>query len=303
MNCTSKQLGTFILLFSLTFSTKTAKSFQTCPNRGVQKNFKTRTTFVQNMMIPCANSKRGGSSAETLSKLNMSSLDKSDDLLDLKLLNLENNMSPNDTNANHRFDGEITIFSGCDDSSAVSNDKEPTKKLGKKNLKETIQLFFEAKPSFPVPFTKKLPPFIVEDTSVLFYDVFLLINLSLSISFWVVHRMSVEHIGTALSEGSLLCILWIVSGLFRGAFLMSAVDGHHGSDSEKGGPKAAGMLGLSTFLTAANIRIVIALIMAHIEHRPVGTVDGEMLMSLEIVSGILLMSFWRALHSYYTPRI
>jgi hypothetical protein len=49
---------------------------------------------------------------------------------------------------------------------------------------------------------KKPPPFQVEDTSLLFYDVFLILNLSLSISFWAVHRMSFDYIGSAVSEGS-----------------------------------------------------------------------------------------------------
>lgn len=40
------------------------------------------------------------------------------------------------------------------------------------------------------------------DTSLLFYNVFLILNLSLSISFRAAHRMSFEYIGSAVSEGS-----------------------------------------------------------------------------------------------------
>uniref|UniRef100_A0A7S4MZ87 Uncharacterized protein n=1 Tax=Odontella aurita TaxID=265563 RepID=A0A7S4MZ87_9STRA len=166
---------------------------------------------------------------------------------------------------------------------------------------------------------RKPPPFIVEDSNLLFYDVALLLNLSLSISFWVVHRMSFVHVGTALSEGSLLCIVWILAGLYNGAFLRSAVDGHRGggvggggggADDDApidglgdGGPKAAAVLGFNTFMWACNLRIVAALIQAVWDHRPVGTTDGEMLIPLEIAVGLVLMSSWRALHSYYTPRI
>ena len=150
---------------------------------------------------------------------------------------------------------------------------------------------------------KKPPPFQVEDTSLLFYDVFLLLNLSLSISFWAVHRMSVDYIGSAVSEGSLFCLLWIAAGLVNGAFLYSAVDGHYRSGDERGGPKAAGLLGLQTFIGASNLRILVALVMAFGEHRKVGTLAGEQLIPLEIVFGLMLMSMWRALHSTYTPRV
>lgn len=150
---------------------------------------------------------------------------------------------------------------------------------------------------------KKPPPLQVEDSSLLFYDVFLLLNLSLSISFWVVHRMSLDYIGIAVSEGSLLCILWILAGLGNGAFLNSAVDGHYGAMSEKGGPKAAGMLGLHTFISTANLRIVVALVMAVLEHRKVGDLAGEQLIPLEILFGLVLMSCWRALHSSFVPRV
>lgn len=149
---------------------------------------------------------------------------------------------------------------------------------------------------------KKPPPFQVEDTSLLFYDVFLILNLSLSISFWAVHRMSFDYIGSAVSEGSLFCLLWIVAGLYNGAFLYSAVDGHYGSTDERGGPKAAGLLGLHTFISASSLRVIVALVMAVLEHRKVG-IAGEQLIPLEIAFGLLLMSSWRALHSSYTPRV
>ena len=150
---------------------------------------------------------------------------------------------------------------------------------------------------------QKPPPLQVEDNSVLLYDVILLVNLSASISFWVTHRMDFQYIGSAISEGSLLSILWIIAGLYHGAFLYSAVDGHYGSMDEKGGPKAAGLLGLQTFISTFNLRIVMALLIAVIEHRKVGDVAGEELIPLELIFGLVLMSCWRALHSSYTPRM
>lgn len=302
MNCISKRLRFFLLLFSFASSSKLIKARQICSDCAFLHNSRKRISCIQDSMVPYSNMKRGTSSTGTLSKLYMSSLDKNDKLVDPTLIKSEN-LIVNDSKANNDFDGEITDSNDLNDGSVVTNDRKPGGKSEKEEFGKDLLSFFETKVSPKASSSIKIPPFIVEDTSVLFYDVFLLINLSLSISFWVVHRMEFDHIGNALSEGSLLSILWIISGLYRGAFLMSAVDGHYGSDSEKGGPKAAGMLGLSTFLTTANIRIVIALVMAHIEHRPVGSVDGEMLMPLEIVSGILLMSLWRALHSYHTPRI
>lgn len=149
------------------------------------------------------------------------------------------------------------------------------------------------------------PPPQVDDTNVLLYDVFLLVNLSSSISFWVVHRMNFMYIAESLNEGALLCICWILAGLANGAFLYSAVDGHwdpSGKDADKGGPKAAGLLGLSTFIGTCSVRIIIALAGAVVQHRPVGS-GGEALIPLEILVGLVLMSSWRALHSAYTPRL
>ena len=148
------------------------------------------------------------------------------------------------------------------------------------------------------------PPLQVDDINILYYDVFLLINLSASISFWVVHRMNFTYIASSLNEGALLSICWILAGLANGAFLYSAVDGHYTGyeNSDKGGPKAAGLLGLSTFIGTSSIRVLIALTCAICQHRPVG-VGGEELIPLEIVTGLVLMSLWRALHSAYTPRI
>lgn len=149
------------------------------------------------------------------------------------------------------------------------------------------------------------PPVQVDDTNLLIYDVFLLVNLSASISFWVVHRMNFLFLAESLNEGALLCICWIISGLANGAFLYSAVDGHwdpSGKDADKGGPKAAGLLGLSTFVGASSIRILIALAVAVADHRPVGS-GGEAMIPLEILVGLILMSSWRALHSANTPRL
>lgn len=157
-----------------------------------------------------------------------------------------------------------------------------------------------------VPQFKRPPPLQIEDTSVLFYDVFLIINLSLSISFWVVHRLSFSDIVPAFSEGSLLCILWVIAGLWNGAFLYSAVDGHYDTskveNEGKGGPVYAAILGLSTMVTTSSLRILVALAMGIVEHREVGFHNGEELIPLEIAFGLLLMPVWRMLHSSYSIR-
>jgi hypothetical protein len=148
----------------------------------------------------------------------------------------------------------------------------------------------------------KLPPIQVDDKNLLLYDVVLILNLVVSISFWVVHRMQLSYIGIAFSEGCLLSMCWIVSGLFSGAFLDSAVDGHYGSTDERGGPKAAGLLGFQTFVNTVNLRLLFALAVAFVQHRPVGNVGSEELIPLEIGFGLILMSFWRTLHSSFVPR-
>jgi len=148
----------------------------------------------------------------------------------------------------------------------------------------------------------RIPPFHVEDSQLLMYDIFLILNLSVSISFLVIHRLSFDYVSSALSEGSLMSILWIVSGLFNGGFLYSSVDGHHTPPDPRAGPKAAGLLGLHSFIMTANLRVIIALLLAIYEHRKVGTGMGEDLMPMEITFGIVLMSIWRLLHSVFTPR-
>ena len=91
----------------------------------------------------------------------------------------------------------------------------------------------------------------------------------------------------------------------NGAFLYSAVNGHYDpSDenyAEKGGPKAAGLLAVSTFVTTCSLRIAFALLLAVVEHRPVGS-GGEELIPLEIPFGLVLMSAWRMLHAEHTIR-
>jgi hypothetical protein len=153
------------------------------------------------------------------------------------------------------------------------------------------------------PYKAKRPPAQVDDVNLLFYDVFLILNLVVSISFWVTHRMDFTYISSALSEACLLSLLWMASGLWTGAFLYSAVDGHYGSSDERGGPKAAGLLGFHTFLNAVNLRLLVALLMAVAQHRPVGSGMGEDLLPLEIGFGFMLMSGWRTLHSSNVPRL
>jgi hypothetical protein len=165
------------------------------------------------------------------------------------------------------------------------------------------QAFFDSISSYFRTLQNRRPPPQVEDVDVLFYDIFLIINLTVSISFWVVHRMDFSYLGAAFNEGCLMCLLWIGSGLSTGAFLNSAVDGHFGSSSERGGPKAAAMLALHTFLNAINLRLLFALAVAVVQHRPVGIAVGEQLMPLELGFGLCLMMFWRLVHSSFVPRV
>ncbi len=103
----------------------------------------------------------------------------------------------------------------------------------------------------------------------------------------------------------MLSLCWIIAGLNNGAFLYSAVDGHYDpSDmnyTEKSGPKAAGLLAVSTFVTTCSLRIAFALVLAVVEHRPVGS-GGEELIPLEIPFGMVLMCAWRTLHAEHTIR-
>ena len=155
-------------------------------------------------------------------------------------------------------------------------------------------------------FRRNMPPLDIDDTNLLLYDVILLMNLSASISFFVTHRLDYYFIPSSLNEGALLSICWILAGLANGAFLSSAVDGHYdprGSDyEEKGGPNAAGLLAVSTYVTTSSLRIIFALSLAVLQDRPVGS-GGEELIPLEIPFGLALMSAWRALHSANIPRI
>ncbi len=100
-----------------------------------------------------------------------------------------------------------------------------------------------------------------------------------------------------------MSIMWIGAGLYTGAFLYSAVDGHYNPGDERGGPKAAGLLGFQTFLNAVNLRLVFALVSAVLQHRPVGSGLGEDLLPLEIGFGLVLMGCWRLFHSTFIPRI
>jgi hypothetical protein len=149
------------------------------------------------------------------------------------------------------------------------------------------------------------PPIQIDDTNLLLYDTILLTNLSVSISFFVAHRLNYLYLPSSLNEGSVLSLCWTVAGLASGSFLYSAVDGHYDPRDEnyadKGGPRGAGLLAVSTFVTTCSLRIALALICAVLEHRPVGT-GGEELIPLEIPFGLVLMSAWRTLHAEHTVR-
>ena len=167
-------------------------------------------------------------------------------------------------------------------------------------------------PSSPLSFWKSLWTSLrsdytkaaqVDDFEVLLFDILLLLNLVVSISFWVVHRMELDWIALALSEGCLLSLCWLGAGLSTGAFLYSAVDGHYRSGDDRGGPVAAAKLAFHTYVNAINIRLVVALVVAVSQHRPVGSVGGESLLPLELGLGLVLMPLWRMLHSSYLPRL
>jgi hypothetical protein len=68
-------------------------------------------------------------------------------------------------------------------------------------------------------------------------------------------------------------------------------------------PKEAAFLGLNTFINAINLRLLFALAIAVLQHRPVGTGLGEEMVPLEVGFGLMLMTAWRMLHSSIVPRI
>ena len=172
----------------------------------------------------------------------------------------------------------------------------------------------------PVQLFSRLPPFLIEDWNVLFYDILLIVNLTVSISFWVIHRYDVSYIGRALNEGCLLSLLWIGAGLWNGSFLYTSVDGHylpptkgpttaeapsnqsHRPGMDSGGPVAAGLLAFHTFINTINLRLLFALIVALVEHRPALSSGTELLVPLELGYGLILMILWRALHSNFVLR-
>ena len=145
---------------------------------------------------------------------------------------------------------------------------------------------------------RQRPPAQVDDFSLLFYDIFLLVNLSVSISFWVVHRMQVDYVALAFNEGCAAAVCWLGAGLGTGAFLDSAPTGH----LPDGGPAGAAKLALHTFVYAMNLRLLLALLMAVGQHRAVGAVGGEALLPLELGLGLVLMPAWRLLHASYTSQ-
>jgi hypothetical protein len=101
----------------------------------------------------------------------------------------------------------------------------------------------------------------------------------------------------------LLSVLWIGAGLYSGAFLYSAADGHYVPGDDRGGPKAAGLLAFNTFVNAINLRLIVALTLAAFGHRAVGSTPGEQLIPLEVGFGLVLMSAWRTIHSTFISRL
>jgi hypothetical protein len=155
-----------------------------------------------------------------------------------------------------------------------------------------------------------LPPFRVDDINLLYYDVFLLINLVVSISLYVTHRLDVSYLGIAFSEGCLLSIAWVCSGLLStGAFLKSAIDGQtyeaksKGSDSSNSSEEthfqnSPGLVACSTFVNAMNLRLILALGSAAWEHVPVGSQALDSMLPLEMAFGLVLMTVWRTIYAF-----
>jgi hypothetical protein len=219
--------------------------------------------------------------------------------------------SSNNRRAHLPFQSAPRLYSSRDDFEETSkmrggDDKDVTPNLSSKKDEEDslIKTLVDSTPFlqlFQTDGYKKLPPMQVEDMNVLLYDIFLIVNLSMSTSFWVTHRMSFFHLASAFNEGCLFSILWIVAGLYHGSFLRSAVDGHY--EDERGGPKAAFVLAMNTFVNATSLRLLVALLVAVVQHRPVGMDAGEQLLPIEIGFGLMMMSSWRFLHSSFSPRI
>uniref|UniRef100_A0A7S4AFM9 Uncharacterized protein n=1 Tax=Pseudo-nitzschia australis TaxID=44445 RepID=A0A7S4AFM9_9STRA len=213
-------------------------------------------------------------------------------------------------------DGDRDDFEPPTNADEVREGNNHLRSLSEKNINDDsvdtpsiFQRMFDEIPFVHLFFTKgreKLPPVQIDDFGVMLYDVFLIVNLSTSISFWVTHRMDFSFIPYAFNEGCLFSILWIASGLYHGIFLYSAMDGHFPLDDEqgRGGPRAAAALAFNTYINAINLRLVSALIGAWIQHRKVGEGSPmEELIPLEIGCGLVLMTLWRATHSQVTPRV
>lgn len=93
-----------------------------------------------------------------------------------------------------------------------------------------------------------------------------------------------------------------MSGLWNGAFLYSAADGHYEFSEES--PRRAGALAFNTFVSAANVRILILLMEEVVWGHKGSLVEGGLMdtVPLEVGFGLVLMSIWRMLHSTVVPR-
>jgi len=175
----------------------------------------------------------------------------------------------------------------------------------------------------------------IQDVQLLLFDVFLLLNLTLSASFWVVYRLDVAKTMTvALNEGCIFVICWIISGVLNDAFSIK-VSSLRDSD-EKVSPELK--TAINTFMLASVLRLGLALlawatspasmdglqfgndtvgIMSMVEqaHQTasstfasnsditsfLGIRDGQSakLIPLEFGVGAILMTTWRMVHSQF----
>jgi len=206
-----------------------------------------------------------------------------------------------------------------------------TKKKSKQESDEKISGFSLEKRKLFIP----NPTDRIQDVQLLLFDVFLLLNLTLSASFWVVYRLDVAKTMTvALNEGCIFVICWIISGVLNDAFRIK-VSSLRDSD-EKVSPELK--TAINTFMLASVLRLGLALlawatspasmdglqfgndtvgIMSMVEqaHQTasstfasnsditsfLGIRDGQSakLIPLEFGVGAILMTTWRMVHSQF----
>jgi hypothetical protein len=168
----------------------------------------------------------------------------------------------------------------------------------------------------------------IQDVQLLLFDVFLILNLTLSASFWVVYRLDVAKTMTvALNEGCVFAFCWIVAGVFNDAFRSeeSSIDVSTASLPRKGDEGLTQnpylTTAINTFLTASVLRLVLALFALAASSASseaatlfdaspkltssfLGVHDSQSakLIPLEFGLGAILMTTWRMIHAQFKVR-